>query len=111
LRDLHPRTSGRRLKQWLEAGRVTLNDVVVRRGDVAVGSEDRVALVAPPPPAFPAALRLVHEDDKIVVVDKPVGLLTIATESERERTVYRLLRDWLEARGAGRVFVVHRLDR
>jgi len=111
LRDLHPRTSGRRLKQWLEAGRVTLNGIVVRRGDVAVGSGDRVALTAPPPPAFPAALRLVHEDEGIIVVDKPAGLLTIATESERERTVYRLLRDWFEAKGGGRIFVVHRLDR
>jgi len=88
-----------------------VNDVIVRRGDTAVGSEDRVGLAAPPPPAFPATLRLVHEDRAILVVDKPVGLLTIATESERERTVYRLLRDWLEARGGGRVFVVHRLDR
>lgn len=111
LRHLYPNTSGRRLKQWLEAGRVRVNDVVVRRADVAVSSGDHVALGAPPPPAFPAPLRLVHEDDDVVVVDKPPGLLTIATERERERTVYRLLRDWLTARDAGRIFVVHRLDR
>jgi len=36
LRDLYPNSSGRRLKQWLEAGRVTVNDVIVRRGDTAV---------------------------------------------------------------------------
>src|SRR5947209_20137845 len=52
-----------------------------------------------------------HDALPILVVDKPVGLLTIATESERERTVYRLLRDWEQARSGGRVFVVHRLDR
>jgi len=111
LRDLYPNTSGRRLKQWLEAGRIRVNDVVVRRADVAIGSGDRVVLGAPPPAPFPASLRLVHEDDTVIVVDKPPGVLTIATEHERERTVYRLLRDWLEANGAGRVFVVHRLDR
>ena len=88
-----------------------VNGAVVRRGDVEVAAGDRVDLVAAAPPAIPAPLRLVHEDEHLVVIDKPAGLLTIATELERERTAYRLLRDWLDARDAGRVFVVHRLDR
>jgi 23S rRNA pseudouridine1911/1915/1917 synthase len=111
LRALFPDASGRRLKQWLERGRVRINGVVVRRGDVAVGPRDRVELGPPPPAPIPTPLRLVHEDADIVVVDKPAGLLTIADAAERERTAYRLLRDWLEGRRAGRVFVVHRLDR
>lgn len=111
LRALFPDASGRRRKQWLAAGRVRVNGAVVRRGDAAVGPDDRVTLGAPAPPPFPARLRLVHEGDDLLVVDKPPGLLTIATERERGRTVYRLLRDWLRARGAGRLFVVHRLDR
>ena len=88
-----------------------MNGVIVRRGDAAISPGDHVALGAPPSPAFPTMLRLLHEDSAILVVDKPVGLLTIATESERERTVYRLLSDWEQARGGRRVFVVHRLDR
>jgi 23S rRNA pseudouridine1911/1915/1917 synthase len=111
LHALYPDTSGRRLKAWLEGGRVRVNGVVVRRGDARVATHDRVELGAPPPPALPAPLRLVHEDAALVVVDKPAGLLTIADARERERTVYRMLRDWLDARAAGRVFVVHRLDR
>jgi 23S rRNA pseudouridine1911/1915/1917 synthase len=106
-----PGTSGRRLKQWLEHGRVRVNGVVVRRGDTAVGPGDRIELGAPPPAPIPPPLRLVHEDADVVVIDKPPGLLTIADAAERERTAYRLVRDWLDARGAGRVFVVHRLDR
>ena len=63
-------------------------------------------------PSFPPALVLVHEDDDLLVVDKPPGLLTVATESERERTAYRMLFDYVAAqRGAARLFVVHRLDR
>ena len=111
LRDLYPGVSGRRLKQWLGAGRVRVGGGVVRRGDVGIDPSQRVELGAPPPAPFPAPLRLVHEDNEILVVDKPPGLLTIATESERERTVYRLLRDWMATRGEGRIFVVHRLDR
>jgi RluA family pseudouridine synthase len=55
----------------------------------------------------------VHEDSDILVVDKPTGLLSVATEGERTRTAYRLLRDWVAARrpAGARLFIVHRLDR
>lgn len=111
LRALFPATSGRRLKGWLEGGRVRVNGAIVRRGDAAVEARDLVELGAAPPPVLAAPLRLVHEDAALLVVDKPAGLLTIASTGERERTAYRMLRDWLDARAAGRVFVVHRLDR
>jgi len=111
LHMLFPGTSGRSLKQWLERGRVRVNGTVVRRGDAPVRPADRVELGPPPDAPIPAPLRLVHEDAEILVIDKAPGLLTIADLSERERTAYRLLRDWMDGRDAGRVFVVHRLDR
>src|SRR6185503_19763333 len=65
-----------------------------------------------PRASLPAGLALVHEDDDVVVVDKPVGLLTIATERERERTVYAHLTAHARGRSStSRIFVVHRLDR
>ena len=111
LRALQPGVSGRTVKQWLEAGRVRVNGAVVRRADTPVAKADHVELGAPPPPAFPAPLRLVHADEQLFVIDKPPGLLTIADAGERHRTAYRLLRDWVEAQGGRRIFVVHRLDR
>jgi 23S rRNA pseudouridine1911/1915/1917 synthase len=113
LKALFPDASRRGLKQWLATSRVRVNGAVVRRGDVPVGAEDRVELTAPPPPACPWPLVLVHEDSDILVVEKPSGLLSVATEGERTRTAYRLLRDWVAARGpaSARLFIVHRLDR
>ena len=113
LQALYPGASRRSLKQWLAGSRVRVNGAVVVRGDVEIGDEDRVHLASAPPPPCPMPLRLVHEDDDILVVDKPSGLLSIATERERERTAYRLLRDWVTRRGAraARLFIVHRLDR
>src|SRR3989440_7857329 len=57
-------------------------------------------------------IRILFEDDSIIVVDKPAGVLTIATESEREKTVYAALRRRAnQKKPAERIFIVHRLDR
>lgn len=60
------------------------------------------------PAAPPTRYRIVHEDEDIVVVDKPAGLLTAPTpESDRNN-----LADLLARRGEDRVRidVVHRID-
>jgi tRNA pseudouridine32 synthase/23S rRNA pseudouridine746 synthase/23S rRNA pseudouridine1911/1915/1917 synthase len=59
-------------------------------------------------------LVILHEDRDIIVVDKPAGLLTIATETDRTRTAHFILTDYVrkgQARSRERVFIVHRLDR
>ncbi len=112
LGELFPQASRRSLKQWIERGRVEVNGHVVREGRVDVGAGDRIALGRHGAGPFPLALGLVFEDEDLLVIDKPPGLLTIATERERERTAYRLLRDYLQAgQPPRRPFIVHRLDR
>jgi 23S rRNA pseudouridine1911/1915/1917 synthase len=57
-------------------------------------------------------IRVVFEDESIVVVDKPAGLLTMATEAERVNTVYAALRAHANTkRPPEKIFIVHRLDR
>ena len=112
LGELFPQASRRSLKQWLERGRVEVNGHVVREGRANVGAADRVTLGRHGAAPFPPALGLVFEDEDLLVIDKPPGLLTIATERERERTAYRLLREYLRAgQPPRRPFIVHRLDR
>jgi 23S rRNA pseudouridine1911/1915/1917 synthase len=105
-------SSTRRLKAWLAEGRVRVNGAAVRDPRAPVRAEDALDLGPPAKAAFPPGLRRVHEDDHLLVVEKPPGLLTIATERERERTVHHLLREYLSTRRPPRrPFVVHRLDR
>jgi 23S rRNA pseudouridine1911/1915/1917 synthase len=112
LRVLFPKASGRSLKQWLEHGRVEVNGGVVREGKASVGAADRITLGARRRVSFPRPLGRVYEDDDLVVIDKPPGLLSVASERERGRTAYRLLWDYLQAgRPPRRPFIVHRLDR
>jgi len=66
------------------------------------------------PDLLPHGLVILYEDRDILVVDKPAGLLTIGTESDKSRTAYFILTDYVRkgcARSRNRVFIVHRLDR
>lgn len=57
-------------------------------------------------------LRIVYEDDYVIVIDKKYGLLSMATDSERTRTAYYILSEYLKNKDrSNRVFIVHRLDR
>ncbi|MFH1024542.1 MAG: RluA family pseudouridine synthase [Planctomycetota bacterium] len=59
-------------------------------------------------------LVILYEDRDLLVVDKPPGLLTIATETENRRTAYFILTDYVRkgaSKSRNRVFIVHRLDR
>ena len=54
---------------------------------------------------------ILYEDADIVVIDKPAGMLSVSTDKESEHTAYRIVNDYMQARGGTRVFIVHRLDR
>ena len=57
---------------------------------------------------------LLHEDRDILVVDKPAGLLTMGTDSDKTRTAYFILTDYVRkgySKSRNRIFIVHRLDR
>jgi RluA family pseudouridine synthase len=63
---------------------------------------------------LPQGLAIIHEDRDILVVDKPPGLLTIGTDTEKSRTAYFILTDYVRkgfAKSRNRIFIVHRLDR
>ena len=66
------------------------------------------------PGLLPHGLVILYEDHDILVVDKPAGLLTIGTESDKSHTAYFILTDYVRkgcTRSRNRVLIVHRLDR
>lgn len=57
-------------------------------------------------------LDIVYEDKEIIVVNKPSGLLTVSTENEKERTLFRELSDFEKTKHkSNKVFIVNRLDK
>src|SRR5437868_12541247 len=101
-----------RVKQLLQHGRVTVNGSPISRHDHALHPGDHVAIRnSKSSPPTKVLLPIVHADEAIIVIDKPSGLLTVATENEKQDTTFVRLSEMLAALGAGRPFVVHRLDR
>lgn len=112
LQQRFPDSSRTTLRQLLQNGRVSVNGEVEKDAKLAIDDEDIVD-VGPKPTqrALPAGVTVLHEDDAVIVLLKPHGLLTVATERERENTLQAGLNRYLAGGGKERIHVVHRLDR
>ena len=62
---------------------------------------------------LPKELAIIYEDNDIIIVDKPAGLLTVKTETDKTRTAQYILTDYLRkgcAKSRNQAYTVHRLD-
>lgn len=55
-------------------------------------------------------LDIIYEDKSLLVVNKPSGILTIATTKEKEKTLYHEVFEYLHRKNQ-KVFIVNRLDK
>lgn len=57
-------------------------------------------------------LKIIFEDEYLLVIDKREGLLSMGTERQKERTAHSILNEYVQRSGKQfRVFIVHRLDK
>jgi len=99
------------VKHLLSRGQVLVDNVPQKQFDLPLTPGQTVTVL---PQARGAALPfpVLYEDEGLLVVHKPAGLLSVATDAQKNRTAYRLAADYLRARDPrARLFVVHRLDR
>lgn len=109
---LYPDSSKTTLRQLLKTGRVRVNGEIEKNARRELESDDSVDVAQKSVHiALPEGLAILHEDDDVIVVLKSHGLLTVATERERETTAQAYLNAYLQQKGEERIHVVHRLDR
>lgn len=118
LQRMHPESTRNTLRNMLDTGRVRVNGARERRAKRALAPGDVVEVVPKPKAKEKTSGRLgggvniVYEDDEVLAVEKPAGMLTIATDRGGEDTLYdRLFEREKAERRSGRIFIVHRLDR
>jgi 23S rRNA pseudouridine1911/1915/1917 synthase len=105
-----------RLQQWIREGRVTVN-AARRRPRDPVYDGDRIevkphleAQTEWAPEAIP--LDLIYEDDDILVINKPVGLVMHPAAGNRAGTLLNALLNYApELQNIPRAGIVHRLDK
>ena len=99
------------VKNLLTAGCVSVNGKTTTRHDHPLSPGDRVRVGTKQPPEL-RRVPILYEDDSLLVISKPAGLLSVATDVERYKTAYRIMTDYVRLNNPdARLFIVHRLDR
>ncbi len=102
----------KRIKQYLIHGSVYVEDDRVTQYNYPLVAGMKITIDTNSKHIKNLPFEIVFEDDHLIVVNKPSGLLTIATEKEKERTLYHIVRDYVISKNPrGRIFIVHRLDK
>lgn len=113
---LFPQFSRSRIQQWIRDGRATVDTRRPRPRDKVVGGE-QVELMAELDrdqawDAQPLPLSILYEDEELIVVDKPAGLVVHPGAGNRNNTLANALLHYdPELAGVPRAGVVHRLDK
>jgi 23S rRNA pseudouridine1911/1915/1917 synthase len=117
----HPELSRSRLKALILAGSVTAGGVAIRDPAYHVVAGDTITIdvpeaVAAEPAGEEIALDIVHEDDDIIVIDKPRGLVVHPAAGHETGTLVNALIAHCGASlsgigGVKRPGIVHRLDK
>jgi 23S rRNA pseudouridine1911/1915/1917 synthase len=109
-----PHKSRNVLKVVLRDGQVFVDGIPVSQFDhpLRPGQRVEVRWDRTPPRLKPKGLNIVYEDQELIVINKPSGLLTIATDKEKRKTAYAMLSNYVkEENPDNKIFIIHRLDR
>ena len=100
------------VKSLLSSHRVSVDGAPTSQFNFKLYPEDTVIISnAPIRRKTRSNLPIIYEDDDIIVINKPSGLLSIASDNEKNSTAYRMLSDYVQQKDKhNRIFVVHRLD-
>ena len=108
-----PQRKRTNVKELLKHNQVKAGSTVTTKFDhpLAPGDTVQVNLTREFPQFKNHRLKIVHEDDDIIVVNKGYGLLSMGNDRIKEGTAYSILKDylkWVDPRQ--KIFIVHRLD-
>ena len=114
----HPETKRTTVRQWLKHGSVQVNGKAIKRSNHCLKAGDSVLIRAKEEVRAEGLLaprmKVLFEDSSILVIEKPEGLLSMASATERKKTVYAVLTSYLrrgDPQNRARIWIVHRLDR
>ena len=110
--ETHKGMSNNAIKSMLKNRRVTVDGAPITQFNFKLSKGDVVIISKRPIRKITRShLPIIYEDDEMIVIDKPSGLLSIASDTEKGSTAYRMLMDYVQQKDKhNRIYVVHRLD-
>lgn len=114
LRNNLSKYSKNNIKSFLSKEMVLVNNNVQTRYDFLVHKTDTIEIRETKirVSKIKSNLNIIYEDDDIIVVNKPAGLLTIATSKEKEYTLYHFVMNYVKEKDKhNKIFIIHRLDK
>ena len=114
LLQVMPQRKRTNVKELLKHNQVAVNGMPVTQFDapLADGDEVKVNLTREFKVFYHRRLKIVYEDDDIIVVNKGYGLLSMGNDKVKDGTAYSILRDYVKwGDPRNKIFIVHRLDR
>jgi len=112
LQLIHTGSSNRTLRHMLTQGRVTVDGIVEKRAKANISLGTKIEIHSKPIPHIGKMKGIIHEDEEIIVISKPAGLLTVATDKMESDTLHSRIQNHLQQNETGGWgFIVHRLDK
>ncbi|MFI3266907.1 MAG: pseudouridine synthase, partial [Rikenellaceae bacterium] len=102
------------IKSYLSHRQVSINNVITTKHDAAIKQGDivRVRMGRAPEEFKHPMMRIVYEDQDIIIIDKRNGLLSMASSKQQTKTAYFILSEYVKRKDPqNRIFILHRLDR
>ena len=97
------------VKNLLTSKQIVINGKVVTKHDYLLKVGDKISFEGK---KDNCGLKIIYEDDLFIVINKPYGLLTVATDKEKEKTAYVEVSKYIKQKDKrNKVFVLHRLDK
>ncbi len=110
-----PNYSRNKVKGFLRRKQVAVNGVPVSQFDYPLTKKDTVVIHERSIVTHQQEierLNIIYEDEDFLVINKPAGLLSVASDTEKRHTAYRYASDYLKlSNPRARVYVVHRIDK
>ena len=102
-----------RIKKLYKYKEVYVNDKLVKM-DTLINDNDKIEIKKTKEVLLNnnKKLDIIYEDKNYLVVNKPSGLLTVATDKEKENTLYHEVREYIKSiNKKNYIYIVHRLDK
>ena len=106
-KDLSKKT----IKNYLKNEMIMVNNKIITNGSTIIHDGDKVEISYDKRKIPVFDLDILYEDDYLIAINKPNGLLSISNDKEKVVTAYRMVSDYVKKNSRHKyIFVVHRLD-